>query len=366
MAIVIGVFSVLLLNGNALVQANVSPVNVLQYSAARDAESGKYDEATNLYTKQLNLLLANGKRSEAGGVYLDLAEVSHLRGAFSLAESSYKRAIDLLRHNSKPNDAGLVHALDGLGWLYVTWGRDLDALRTMDQARELGERLVLSADNLLGHLDTQAAYLSATNRYSEAKREWKQALDVRDANYGPDSATGDVLLLHFGQASAMYRDYANAQQMFLRYMGIEERRSTVPSISRAAAAAELGHLNLALHKTHQAQYWLDQAIGQFNRSPEEAPLVFSIALCYHGDLYMALKNWAAAQGEYRRALVIREKVLGDNHASATCMMSLSGALAKLHRKTEAKALTARANAILAAEKNPLQSQLVDVQTLRGQ
>lgn len=347
-------------------QANVSPVNALQRSADRDAQFGKYDEAVDLYTKEANLLLASGKRSEAGGVYVQLAEISHVRGAFRRAESSYKRGIDLLRRYSQPNDARLVHALDGLGWLYVTWGRDLDALRTMDQARDLGERMALSAGNLLGHLDTQAAYLSATNRYSEAQRKWKQALDVRDANYGPDSATWDVLLLHFGQASAMYRDYANAQQMFLRYMGIEDRRSPVPSISRAAAAAELGHLNIALHKLPQAQHWLDQALTMFDRAPDEAPLVLSIALSYHGDLYMAQKNWAAAQGEYRRALDIREKVVGDNHASATCMISLSRALEKLHRKNEAKGLTTRAKAILAAENNPLQKQLVDVQALRGQ
>jgi hypothetical protein len=41
-------------------------------------------------------------------------------------------------------------------------------------------------------------------------------------------------------------------------------------------------------------------------------------------------------------------------------------LAKLHRKREAKALIARANAILATENNPFQDQTVDVLALRDQ
>lgn len=365
MAIIIGVFSLLLLNGNALVQASVAPARLLDKSAAGDAEAGKYDQAVGLYTKELNLLLASGKRPEAGAIYIDLAEIDHVRGTFPLAESNYKRGIDLLRHYA-PRDARLVRALDGLGWLYVTWGRNFEALRTMDQAHQAGERAQMSTVALLSHLDTQAAYLCVTNRYSEAQREWKRALDVKDANYGSDSAIYDVLLLHYGQASAIYHDYDQAQQLFRRYIAIEDRNSAGPSISRAAAEAELGHVNVSLHKLAEAQQWFDQAMTIFNRAPDEAPLVFSMALSYGGDLYMAKKSWSAAEGLYRRALAIREKVLGDNHASAVCMMSLSAALQKLHRKQEAKALLARANTIMTTEKNPLQSQTVDVLALRGQ
>lgn len=366
MAIIIGVFAVLALNESALVRANASPVNMLQYSATRDVQSGKYAEAVDLYSKEIHALLAGGRHSEAGGVYVDLAEINHVRGAFPGAEAGYERAIDLLRRFGEPNDARLVRALDGLGWLYVTWGRNLDALRIMDEAREAGDRAQLSPSALLSHLDTQAAYLCVTSRYSEARRQWDRALDVRDATYGQDSADYDILLLHSGQASAIYHDYDTARQLLLRYIAIEDRASRAPSGSRAAAEAELGHVDVALHLLPEAQYWFDQAVTVFKRAPDKAPLVFSMVLSYRGDFYMAEKNWATAEGDYRRALAIRETVLGDNHASASCMIALSRALEKLHRKREAKALTARANAIRSAESNPLQTQVVDVQALRAQ
>ncbi len=124
---VIAVFGLLFLNGTVLLEARATPTDILGNLALHDARFGKYDEAVSLYTQELNLLLASGKRSEAGGVYLNLAEVNHLRGAFALAESSYERGIDLLRRYARPNDGRLVHALDGLGWLYATWGRDFDA-----------------------------------------------------------------------------------------------------------------------------------------------------------------------------------------------------------------------------------------------
>jgi tetratricopeptide (TPR) repeat protein len=366
MVIAIGVFGFLLLNGNGLVQASAGLANMLQKSALHDAESGQYVEAENLYTKEISLLLAGGKRSEAGAVYIDLAELSHVQGVFPLAEDRYKQGIDLLRRYGQRSDDRLVRALDGLGWLYVTWGRDLDALRTMDEAREAGDQAQLSPSLLLGHLDTQAAFLSVTNRYSEAQREWKRALEVKDANYGPNSPIHDVLLLHSGQASAVYHDYNTAQQLFLRYIGIEDRASNGPSISRAAAAAELGHVDVAVHNLPQARHWFDQAMRMLDRTADQAPLVFSMVLGYQGDFYMAEKHWVAAEGDYRRALAIREKVLGDNnYAAAMGMIALSGALEKLHRKGEAKAFTARANSILAAAKSPLQNQ-VDVRALRGQ
>lgn len=103
----------------------------------------------------------------------------------------------------------------------------------------------------------------------------------------------------------------------------------------------------------------------FNRAPKQAPLFYSMVLSYHGDLDMARRSWSEAEEDFRQALAIRKQVLGDSHAAAACMLSLSAALRKLHRKQEAKEWIAHAEAILAAEKNPLQTETVDVLALRG-
>lgn len=363
---IIGVFGLLFLNGTALREARATPTDILDNLALQDAQFGKYDDAVSLYAKELNLLLAGGKRSEAGGVYVNLAEISHVRGKFPSAETNYKRGIELLQRYGHPNDPFLVRGLDGLGWLYATWGRSFEALRTMDEARAAADRARLSPDSLIGHLDTQAAYFAVTSRYSEALKEWGRALQVRSANFGSGSVDFDILLLHTGQASAMYRDYRRAEQLLREYIGIEGRVSARDSIARATAAAELGHVEVALHNWPEAQHWLDQALAVFNHAPNQTPLFYSMALAYHGDFDMAQRNWSQAEQEFRDALAIRRQVLGDNHSTAACMISLSAALRKLHRKQEAKAWTSRAKAILAAQKNPLQNQTVDVLALRGQ
>jgi tetratricopeptide (TPR) repeat protein len=362
----IGVFGLLFLNGPALLQARANPTDLLDRSALHDAQFGKYDDAVNLYTKELNLLFAGGKRSEAGEVYVNLAEISHVRGEFKAAEKNYQRGIDLLRHYGHSDDPYLVRALDGLGWLYATWGRSFDALRTMDQARAAADRARLSPDNLIGHLDIQAAYLAVTNRYSEALKEWNRALQVRSANFGSDSAHYAFLLLHSGQARAVYGDYHRAEELFREYIAIEERGSPARSITGAVAAAELGHAEVVLHNWPEARHWLDQAMAVFNLVPHQTPLFYSMALSYRGDYDMARRNWSQAEQEFRRALEIRKRVLGDNRATAASMISLSGALRKLHRKPEAKEWIARAQAIMAADKNPFQNQTVDVLALRGQ
>jgi tetratricopeptide (TPR) repeat protein len=362
----IGVCGLFFLNGSAALQAHDSPTDVLDRSALSSAEFGRYDDAVKLYRKELNLLLAGGQRSEAGNVYVSLAEISHVRGEFPAAEENYKRGIDLLQHYGRADNPFLVRGLDGLGWLYETWGRSVEALRTMGAASAAADRARLDPTNLMGHLDTQAAFLAVTSRYSEAMKKWNRALQVRSSNFGSGSIDFDILLLHSGQASAMFGDYRRAEELFRDYISIEERVSTQDTISRAVASAELGHVEVALHNWPEAQHWLDHAVAVFNRVPNQTPLFYSMVLSYHGDLDMAQRKWSQAEQEFRKALDIRKRVLGENLATAESMLSLSAALRKLHCKQEAKEWTARAKAITAAEKNPFQNQTVDVLALRGQ
>jgi len=363
---VLSVFTCFLFAGNIHFPANVIQANSLQTEASYAAKAEHYDNALKLYTQELNLLLASGRRADAGAVYVELAQISHIRGAFPAAEAAYKHGLDLLKRYGPRDDSRLVGGMDGLGWLYVTWGRNFEASRLMEESRLLAERAELSSNALLDHLDTQAAYFTVIGQYSEAQKEWKHALDIRNATWGPDSREYAILLLHFGQASALYHDYPNAERMFRQYLDIEARESGGSLVSRAAAQAELGHVYVQTRNFPEAQHWFDEAMRIFHGAPDTAPLIYSMALCYVGDYYMARGNWNAAEQQYRQALSIREKLLGDNHAAAACMISLSNALKKLHLKHEARQLVARANAILSAEKGPFQDQTVDVLALRNQ
>jgi tetratricopeptide (TPR) repeat protein len=359
---VIGVISLILTATNEN-RANSSEVHDVQ---ARPPRVANFDEARQLYLQKANLLLANGKQAEAGANYIELGEITQVHGLLPAAEAIYKKGIGLLKRSEQPNDPRLVIALDDLGWLYITWGRVLDGARLLDQARSKADLVQPDDPRLIRHLDTQAAYLLVEGKYSEAEKSWTQALDIGKMNYGPDSPEYDSILVHYGQGSEIMGDYKNAEQLFQRYLAIEDRQPPAEPSARAVAAGELARIYTELHKYSQAQSWFNTATSIMNLDPDHAPLARSIILSYLGDYYMAQGEWFKAQAPYRDALSIQQKVLGDNRAVAASMMSLSNALKKLHLKDEAKDLVKRAQAILSVQQkqNPLADETVDVMALR--
>jgi len=107
-----------------------------------------------------------------------------------------------------------------------------------------------------------ASRLMFEGRYTEAEKDWNRALEIRQADYGADSPK-----------------YAEVPQ-------------------DAGGAAALGR----------------------------PPLVYSILLSYLGDFYMATRDWQNADEQYRTALELRQRVLGNNRAVAQSMVLLSKAL----------------------------------------
>jgi len=349
---------------NTVANAGEDPAEDLQIKASRASSAGQFEKASQIFTQELDLLIAKGRHLDAAAVYTQFGEMSQIEGQFPAAEASYKNALDLFQHYAKPNDLSFIAALDDLGWMYVTWGRQIEGARLLNEAHHKAERVPPKDPGLLRHLDTQAAYLSVEGRYSEAVSDWKRALAIGAAAYGPDSRDYDSLLVHFGQASDLFGDYAGAVSLFRKYLNIESPASAGPAnLSYAVAAGELAHVYTELHKYPEARHWFSESMNVFGSHPGE-PLVYSMILSYLGDAYMAQRDWANAELQYRKALNIEQSVLGNNHTVAWEMFSLAKALRKRHAKSEAKDLESRAKAILIAEKNPTQEATIDVLALR--
>jgi tetratricopeptide (TPR) repeat protein len=342
-------------SGGALTQITAEPL-----------QGPRLNDAAKYYGQQVNLLLAKGRQAEAGVAYIELGEVLQIQGGFQPAEVNYKKGLELLKRSMPPNDLRLVAALDDLGWLYITWGRLEEGSRLLQQAQSKADKADTNAPGLIRHYDTRAAYLTVIGKFSEAQRDWKRAMEMGAATFGPDSGQYDNVLLHFGQAAALNGNYEDAAEAFRRYLDIERQVSNTPNTSAAVAKGELAHIYTQLHKFPEAQRWFDDAFGTLNVTVDRAPLVHSILLSYLGDFYMAQQNWNEAQSQYRQALQIQQSVMGNTNAVAASMLLLSKALQKLHLKEEAKQLVTRARAILAAEKNPLSGHTVDVTALRQQ
>lgn len=349
----------------AFSQAAEDPAGGLEMSATHAADLGQFENARSLYLRELDLLFAKGRFVKAASVYAAIGEMTQIHGDFAGAEASYRKALDLFKQYAQSSDLHYVTALDDLAWLDVTWGRLNEAARLFDEARDNAAQARPDDPDLLRHLDTQAAYYAVTGRYSEAQKNWNQALAIGTATYGADAPSYDNLLVHFGQASELYGDYRTAAQMFERYLNIEQKAPDATiGASRAVAAGELAHTYSLLHQFADARRWFNESLGIFQNEPGQAPLVYSMILSYLGDYYAIQHEWQNAVTQYRKSLAIQHRVLGNTRSVAVSMISLARALRKVHSKDEAKQLEAQAQDIMEAHRNPARNQTVDVLALR--
>ena len=331
---------------------------------AQAAASSK-DEAQKKSPRQAETSLASGRR-EAGKRYIDAAELAQGDGHFLLAETIYRKGIDLLQQTAVAHDLELTRGLDDMGWMYVTWGKLLHGSRLISEASATAEGAPPDDPRLIRHLDVQAAYAVVVGRYSLAERCWKKALAVKEARFGPGSPIYAEILLHFGQGSAAFGDYSAAEGLLQNYLQIATEDQRKALSNRVAAQAELGHICLLQHRFSEAKSWFDEASATVRKQTETEPLIRSIVLSYSGDLYMVTRQWENARERYLQALELQQSVLGENRAVAQSMLSLSKALEKLHLKNDARNLMAQAKAILAKDAKPLQGSTIDVLAFRRQ
>jgi tetratricopeptide (TPR) repeat protein len=339
------------------------PVGDLHGMAVLSSEVGADGDARRYYQSELEILQRHGRLLEAGAVYTALAELSQFDGEFRRAEVEYKQALAVLQR-SGPNSLALATVLENLGWLYVTWGRLNDGSRLLDEGQSVAQRCQCSQSaSWIRHLDTQAAYRTILGQYTEAQRLWRQAITLEENLDGGVGFTYDNILMHFGQASLHIGDFKTAKEMFQRYLAIESRISRPYKTPRAIVTGELANLMAQQRDYDSARSLFEQALGMMR--PEKAPLSLSLLLCYYGDYFMAREDWANAERRYREALALQEEVLGDTRVAASSMDSLSKALRKQHRKTEARELTEKADKIRSAQPDLLYSRnTVDVQAFR--
>lgn len=331
------------------------------------SDAGLPDEADKYYQSELQQLGKGGPPSEISRVYVDLGEQAQVEGRFSEAEADYQRALRVLASGTDPSDPYATIALDDLGWLYVTWGRLDDGARLLDQAQSRGEQNPrLSDPQWMKHLDTQAAYRVLQGKYTDAQRLWTRALKIGKEHFGPNAWQYDNLLVHFGQACMRSGDYDLARRLFEQYVTIESRASAQPREQNAIVLGELAHLYTIQHSYRAAEPLLKKSIAILQELTEKAPLSDSLLFVYYGDYYMAQNQWNNAAQQYHQALALQRQVLGDTRVAASSMELLSNALRKLHRKREAKQLSAEARKIWAEQPDLVAAQdTVDVQSLRA-
>lgn len=333
------------------------------------SEIGRYAEAEQYYGRELALRDKTNDRVGAGLAYNSLGATLQIEGAFSRAEATYTKAVNLLSRYAGPDDFKTALALNSLGWLYTLWGKTDQASDTLQKAYDAAEK-ALPADDpaLIRFLDVHASFLTTVGRYSEAERLWMRALQIGEKAYPDGDAKFDEVLLHLGQMYSVTGDYNSAERTFQRFLAIPKPPSGPDGVVRAVVTAEIGRIYTQQHRYKNAEQYLDSSVNLMQSEGDTVPVAYSLIRSYFGDYYVAVSKWREAEVQYRTALNMRETMLGKNSPDvALTMFSLAKVLQKLHRKEEAQEYLTQAASIAALQKNLAYSaDTVDVRAFRPQ
>lgn len=239
----------------------------------------------------------------------------------------------------------------------------------LSSARTIAEKNVPRTNtDLINILDSEGSLLCRSGKFAEAEKRWRRAVNIAEHTYGEDGVGLSALLLHLGQLYTEIHDYPAAEKVLERGLSIEQQVNGADQMDRAIMMSALGNVYLQQHKVGQAEPLVLESIKTIKDNCESVPLACAALRTALGDYYMLKSQWQAAEGEYKRALTMRENSLGDHPLVASTLMLLSRALRKLKRKKEANVDVARAEQIMSLPQNAQyndRNETIDVRSFRS-
>jgi serine/threonine-protein kinase len=286
-------------------------------------DRGQFDQAIQVLDTAVKLQSASGTATpDLANSLSSLADAHYLDGHFKIADSLYRRVLDMHRQ------------------LY-------------------GDRHPLVADDLgdLGSVQQDLGY------YTEAEKFFRQSLDIDESYYGKDSPITATGLNTLGRSLLFQNRFTDATDLLQQALAIRERVYGPVHPSVASTLNELG--GTALHTEHY-----DEAEKLFRRMGDiyrqiygEHHYLVALADSQLGSLYNAEKEYARAEPMFRDAVRLYSETLSPDHLNTgIARIKLGRTLLRENRFAEAEVETLAGYNILIKQANPAVSFLRNART----
>ena len=263
-----------------------------------------------------SLIYIPSKRNLKPLALIKQAEEAIAQRDTKLAESLFKKSLEISEELYGPNSTKIVTILNQIARLYSDQGRFAEALSLYQRAllisRGALEPEPIDAANTLNNL---AAIYTAQGRYGEAEPLLKEALQIREKVLGKEHPGTLTLLNNLALLYKSQGRYSEAEPLYKEALQLSER---VLGKEHPDTSAALN--NLALLYQSQGRYWeaedlygaalqlSEKVLGR--EHPDTSAALNNLAL-----LYQAQGRYGEAEPLLKEALQIREKVLGKQHPS---------------------------------------------------
>jgi len=253
---------------------------------------------------------------------LELAENLRWNGEYRRMEKVSLEAIELIEAQESVDERLLSIGLNRLGRAYVLGGQYDLAVGPLEEALELGKKLLGEEHHdVATSLNNLAALYESQGRYSEAETLYKQSLELSKKLLGEehhDVATG------LNNLAALYESqgrYSEAEPLYLQSLELrkqilgEEHPSVATSLNNLAVLYRVqGRYSEAEPLFLEALELVKQLLG------EKHPSV-AISLNNLAGLYRVQRRYSEAEPLYLEALELDKKLLGEEHPSVAISLN---------------------------------------------
>jgi len=269
--------------------------------------------------------------------YLNYATVLYERGRFAEAARLVRPAIDgLIRGEMR--DATLFVAMSTGANLLVDGGRQIEALELAERGVSLATELLPEGHPFIGFAHaTLAKVLLQSDRYEEAERPARRALDIMAEQLGPEHRNTMTAMHNLGVISAQLGRYDEAIELIMgRYeVALRENpgEAVLSLLAASNAAHEAGKPDLAWELGERAR-GLAETLEEADRKASTGLLTYALRLEERGDFAGAraqvervVARTEAAGLEIEPAVAIRRGLLAirTGEADAGWAMTQAGA-----------------------------------------
>jgi tetratricopeptide (TPR) repeat protein len=282
----------------------------------------------------------------AADVALTLAEIERDRDDHAASQAHLERALALLEvaPPAEDRDRLLAQTLITLGDCHRRAGRYPEAGDVLDRALRMVER-----DGAAPNL--HAAALTVLGITAKELGEYDKAAGlyarVRRINQDIGASAADVATLEHNLAGLEYSRgrYSRAEAHARHAVALRRQVPRVAPLDIAADLAVLGSAVARQDRHQEARELFEQALATCRAA--RPPRQYEIAVHLHNlaDIEQAAGRPTDAERLYRRALAIKERLLGAEHPEVGLVANNLGTLLQLQHRAEAADWYRRALAI---------------------
>jgi esterase/lipase superfamily enzyme/DNA-binding SARP family transcriptional activator len=305
-------------------------------------QKGDYEKATVLAEQYADL--AKAKYGDASPGYASalswLAAIAQDRGRYDVAETHYKRILEIDETALGQEHADVGRDCNNLALLYQDMGRYAEAEGLYDRSLVITEK-ALGPDHLTfaTRLHNKGALLRLQGRYGDSETALLRALAIREKS--PDAPPRDVgkSLSNLGRLSLDMARYADSEAYHRRALAIFEKEFGPDNVRTAFSLHDLANLYQAVGQYAEAERLIERALAiRSNRLGREHAAV-ARSLYVLAGIHEKQGRIDDALTEYKRALAIQESALGpDRPDVAATKVSLAVLYKSQARYDEAQTL----------------------------